>query len=91
MMRRTDRQIGFAWGTGPGCSAPMTVQPGASVHLARLGLISAYAQAVPTPNYKALVCIFLFGGNDGNDTIIPPSAGGYSAQTSRWPRKRCGR
>ena len=63
----------------------MTVPPGASVYLTRLGLMSAYAQAVPTPDYTALVCIFLFGGGDGNNTIIPPSAGGYSAYNALRP------
>ena len=33
-----------------------------------LGLASASAQA---PNYKALVCLFLFGGNDSNSMVIP--------------------
>ena len=28
------------------------------------------ATACPT-DYKALVCVFLFGGNDGNNTVIP--------------------
>ena len=28
-------------------------------------------QAQTVSDYKALVCIFLFGGNDGNNTIIP--------------------
>jgi uncharacterized protein (DUF1501 family) len=34
----------------------------------RFGLMNAFAQ---TADYKALVCIFLFGGNDGNNTVIP--------------------
>jgi uncharacterized protein (DUF1501 family) len=34
----------------------------------RLGLASAAAQA---PGYKALVCVFLFGGNDSNSMVIP--------------------
>lgn len=42
---------------------------GAGVHLTRLGLINAYAQT--TSNYRALVCVFLFGGNDSNNMIIP--------------------
>src|SRR5216683_4851381 len=29
------------------------------------------ALAAGTSNYKALVCIFLAGGNDGNNTVIP--------------------
>ena len=36
----------------------------------KLGLASAAAQA---PGYKALVCIFLFGGNDSSNMVIPNS------------------
>ena len=38
----------------------------------------ANAQTAPS-DYKALVCIFLFGGNDGNNMIIPTDAAGYAA------------
>lgn len=44
--------------------------------MGRFGLVNAYAQG---PTYKALVCIFLFGGNDGNNTVIPFDPQGYSA------------
>ncbi|HTD21015.1 MAG TPA: DUF1501 domain-containing protein [Terriglobales bacterium] len=44
--------------------------------MGRFGLVNAYAQG---PTYKALVCIFLFGGNDGNNTVIPFDTAGYSA------------
>ena len=30
-------------------------------------------------DYKALVCVFLYGGNDGNNVIIPHDAAGYAA------------
>lgn len=30
-------------------------------------------------DYKALVCLFLFGGNDANNVIIPNDAGGYAS------------
>ena len=36
--------------------------------LDKLGLASASAQA---PGYKALVCVFLFGGNDSSNMVIP--------------------
>lgn len=43
----------------------------------RFGLLNALAAA--PADYKALVCIFLFGGNDGNNLIVPvtntPAAG----------------
>src|SRR6266496_3530479 len=34
----------------------------------KLGLAGAAAQA---PGYKALVCVFLFGGNDANNMVLP--------------------
>jgi len=42
---------------------------GAAGALGKLGQINAYAAG--NPNYRALVCIFLSGGNDGNNTVIP--------------------
>jgi uncharacterized protein (DUF1501 family) len=32
-----------------------------------------------TSDYKALVCIFLFGGNDGNNMIVPTDTATYAA------------
>jgi uncharacterized protein (DUF1501 family) len=50
--------------------------------LKRFGMINAYAQSGVT-DYKALVCVFLNGGNDGNNTVIPyddyNAAGGYNS------------
>ena len=47
----------------------------------RFGLIDALAQS--PGDYKALVCVFLAGGNDGNNMIIPytdyNATGGYAA------------
>jgi uncharacterized protein (DUF1501 family) len=37
--------------------------------LSKFGLVSAMAQG--TAEYKALVCIFLFGGNDSNNLLVP--------------------
>src|ERR1043166_9947489 len=42
----------------------------------QFGLINAFAQGT---DYKALVCIFLGGGNDGNNMVVPLDAAGYSA------------
>jgi uncharacterized protein (DUF1501 family) len=47
----------------------------AAASFTRLGLINAFAQG---SDYKALVCVFLFGGNDGNNTIIPYSSSDYA-------------
>jgi hypothetical protein len=33
-------------------------------------------------NYRALVCVFLFGGNDSNNTIIPMDDTNFKAYTS---------
>lgn len=39
--------------------------------LAHLRLVqSAMAQSAPT-DYKAIICLFLYGGNDSNNTLIP--------------------
>ncbi len=43
----------------------------------RFGLVNALAQG--TPDYKALVCVFLFGGNDSNNMVVPLSSAGYSS------------
>lgn len=43
----------------------------------RFGLMNAYAQGIS--DYKALVCVFLFGGNDGNNMFIPTDAAGFNA------------
>lgn len=37
--------------------------------LGTLAHLSAVAQSAP--DYKALVCLFLFGGNDGNNLLVP--------------------
>src|SRR5271163_4725227 len=44
--------------------------------LSKFGLVSAMAQG--TTDYKALVCIFLFGGNDANNLIVPIDTAGYT-------------
>lgn len=49
---------------------------GVATQFDRLGLMSVLAQKPGRTekiggNYKALVCLFLDGGNDGNNTIIP--------------------
>jgi uncharacterized protein (DUF1501 family) len=48
----------------------------AAASFSRLGLINAMAQS--GPDYKAMVCIFLFGGNDANNMIVPLSSTDYS-------------
>jgi len=58
-----------------GCTLGMTAL---ATQMRHFGLMSAIAQkvsddkdsAVPS-DYRALVCIFMAGGNDGNNTVIP--------------------
>jgi uncharacterized protein (DUF1501 family) len=50
-----------------------------ALNLAAVG--SAAAQAVPN-DYKALVCVFLAGGNDNFDTLIPYDTPSLNAYTS---------
>jgi uncharacterized protein (DUF1501 family) len=48
--------------------------------MGRFGLVNAYAQT--SGPYQALVCIFLFGGNDGNNMLIPFDTTGYTAYSA---------
>ena len=41
-----------------------------------IGISAASAQAMP--GYRALVCVFLFGGNDGNNMVVPFDATEYA-------------
>jgi uncharacterized protein (DUF1501 family) len=36
------------------------------------------AAAAPLVDYKSLVCVFLYGGNDGNNVIVPTGAADYA-------------
>ena len=44
--------------------------------LVRAGLLTGRAQTAG--DYKALVCIFLFGGNDANNLLVPNDTAGYA-------------
>ena len=42
------------------------------------GALNAFAQGgAADSGYKALVCVFLFGGNDANNTLVPFDSVGY--------------
>jgi len=46
--------------------------------LGRFGMMSALAAGPTCSDYKALVCIFLFGGNDSNNLIVPMDTSRFS-------------
>jgi uncharacterized protein (DUF1501 family) len=58
-----------------GCAALGAAAFSAGVE--QFGLISALAEEQGPTDYKALVCIFLGGGNDSNNCIVPLNAPGY--------------
>jgi uncharacterized protein (DUF1501 family) len=52
---------------------------GALAGTTALGQMGMFAsRAAVTDDYKALVCIFLYGGNDTNNMIVPVDAAGYA-------------
>jgi uncharacterized protein (DUF1501 family) len=47
-----------------------------SAALAQLGMLAA--NSAPANDYKALLCVFLYGGNDANNMIVPLDTAGYA-------------
>ncbi len=64
-MAQTRRQ--FLVHTGCGALSAAALLSG----LGRFALVDALAQSGTPLDYKALVCVFLFGGNDANNVVIP--------------------
>src|SRR5271168_5261829 len=54
---------------------------GSAAGLHPFGALNALAQTT-SPGYKALVCVFLFGGNDANNTLIQFDSAGYNNYAS---------
>ncbi len=52
-----------------------------SLALRPFGLLPALAQS-SSPEYRALVCVFLFGGNDSNNMVVPFDDTNYKAYLS---------
>jgi uncharacterized protein (DUF1501 family) len=48
-----------------------------SAALGQLGVLAA--RAAPADDYKALVCLFLAGGNDSNNMVVPVDSAGYAS------------
>lgn len=72
-MRISRREFLRRSGCGIGSAAAL------AAGIERFGLINAMAQG---SGYKALVCVFLGGGNDGNNMVIPADTAGYSAYSA---------
>jgi uncharacterized protein (DUF1501 family) len=53
---------------------------GNALGLRPFGMLNALAET--SSNYKALVCIFMFGGNDANNMLIPNDTAGYNNYAS---------
>jgi uncharacterized protein (DUF1501 family) len=66
------------------CRAVALSAAGLTARLSGLGAI-ADAAAQTGGDYKALVCVFLFGGNDGNNTVIPIDTAGYASYAAARP------
>lgn len=45
-------------------------------------LISGTLAEAAGEDYRALVCVFLFGGNDGNNTVVPITGEGYASYSA---------
>jgi uncharacterized protein (DUF1501 family) len=50
--------------------------------LAQLRVLGAVANSSNPSDYRALVCLFLLGGNDANNLIIPNDTSGYSTYST---------
>jgi uncharacterized protein (DUF1501 family) len=55
-----------------GCGAVTT-----AASFSRFGAINALAQG--SSNYKALVCVFMFGGNDSHNMVVPQASADFTA------------
>jgi uncharacterized protein (DUF1501 family) len=40
------------------------------------------AQTLPANDYKALICLFMYGGNDANNILVPTDTAGYNAYSA---------
>ena len=87
-MKQTRRE--FLRNTG--CGLTMAAMASQIEHF---GLLNTLAQktadsdnATPPTDYRALVCIFFFGGNDGNNTVVPKHNDGNVSNYSAYSAAR---
>lgn len=62
--------------TGQGCIGYALGAAAFAAGVHRFGIVNLLAQG---SDYKALVCVFLAGGNDGNNLVVPTSTTEYNA------------
>ena len=56
---------------------------GVASQMERFGMVTAHAQEAA--DYRALVCVFMFGGNDSNNMIVPIDSRYAAYRTMRGP------
>ena len=61
---------------GMGAAAPWALNLAAIGAAGSLSAIHAHAQSA-ADDYRALVCVFLYGGNDNHNTVVPYDEGTY--------------
>ena len=54
------------------------LQAGAAAALAPWAQMQVLAATTGGPGYRSMVCLFMFGGNDGNNVIVPTDATRYA-------------
>ncbi len=57
----------------------------AQASLQKLGLMNLYARPNAPSDYRAMVCIFMDGGNDSNNMIVPTDAAHYAQYATARP------
>ena len=72
MKRISRREFMKKGGTAAAVSAALAGTPG-------LAFSQMVGSGAPFPDYKALVCVFLFGGNDSYNMVVPRSNAEYNA------------
>ena len=59
----------------------LSARAGMLTTLSGLGLVGARPAGAAVTDFKALVCVYLYGGNDGNNLIVPLDAAHYTPYT----------
>ncbi len=57
----------------------------AQAGIRKLGLLNLHARPLAPSDYRALVCVFLDGGNDGNNLIVPSDTSHYNQYLAARP------